>query len=87
MSDYPTAVKRQMVRFYVSLNERRRRYAAVEAQKLGHGGLHFISGLLKCDPKTIAHGIQDWRQRSRSPLSGSEKKGSKTSDPDISSAC
>ena len=29
MNDYPVAMKRQMVRFYTSLNERdRRRYAA-----------------------------------------------------------
>ena len=60
MSEYPASVKRQMVRFYTSLNERdRRRYAAVEAQKLGHGGVQFISRLLKCDPKTIAHGVQE----------------------------
>ena len=90
MSDYPAAVKRQMVRFYVSLNERdRRRYAAIEAQKLGHGGLHFISGLLKCDPKTIVHGIQELEAEEPLTTERQRKKRcwSKTSDPEISSAC
>ena len=36
MEDYSATVERQMVRFYRSLKERdRRRYAAVEAVKLG----------------------------------------------------
>jgi len=49
-----------MIRFYNTLNERdRRRYAAVEAVKLGHGGIAFISQLLKCDPKTISRGIAE----------------------------
>ena len=41
-----------------SLNERdKRRYAAVEAVKLGHGGLTYISQLLNCDPKTVQAGL------------------------------
>ncbi|WP_201772804.1 hypothetical protein [Endozoicomonas numazuensis] len=47
MSHYSPAVAIQMIRFYNTLNERdRRRYAAVEAVKLGHGGIAFISQLL-----------------------------------------
>lgn len=60
MGDYSAVVKAKMLRFYRSLNERdRRRYAAIEALKLGHGGIGFISKLLGCDPKTIAHGIHE----------------------------
>ena len=60
MGDYSAVVKAKMLRFYRSLNERdRRRYAAIEALKLGHGGICFISKLLECDPKTIAHGIDE----------------------------
>jgi hypothetical protein len=48
--------------FYRSLRENdRRRYAAVEADKLGHGGLDYISTLLGCDPKTIRQGREDLR--------------------------
>jgi hypothetical protein len=40
MEDYPQVVEGQMVKFFGSLNVRdRRRYAAVEAVKLGHGGI------------------------------------------------
>jgi hypothetical protein len=37
----------------------RRRYAAVEAAKLGHGGVEYIARILSCDPKTIRHGLQE----------------------------
>ncbi len=37
----------------------RRRYAAVEALKLGHGGIDYIARLFGCDPKTIRQGMQD----------------------------
>ena len=57
---YSTAVERHMVRLYDSLSEKdRRRYAAVEAEKLGHGGLHYMAQLFACDPDTIRHGAQD----------------------------
>lgn len=49
-----------MKKFYDSLSEKdRRRYAAVEAAKLGHGGTEYIARLLGCDAKTIRHGQQD----------------------------
>jgi hypothetical protein len=58
MQPYPTKVQRLMQKLYKSLNERdRRRYAAVEAAKLGHGGLTYISQLLNCDPKTVQAGL------------------------------
>ena len=87
MSDYSDAVKRQMVRFYASLNERdRRRYAAIEAQKLGHGGIHFVSKLLKCDSKTIAHGIQELEAEEPLDIERERKKrwGAKTSGTNFS---
>jgi hypothetical protein len=54
---YPPAVEEQMRLFYASLSERdRRRYAGVEASKLGHGGIQYIAGVLDCDPKTVRRG-------------------------------
>ena len=45
------------VRWSDSLSEKdRRRYAALEAAKLGHGGADYIATVLGCDPKTIRHG-------------------------------
>jgi hypothetical protein len=60
---YSAAVERHMVRLYDSLSEKdRRRYAAVEAEKLGHGGLEYVAGLFACDPDTIRHGAVDVEQ-------------------------
>jgi hypothetical protein len=57
---YPPDVERAMQTLYRSLRENdRRRYAAVEAAKLGHGGLDYITTLLGCDPKTVRRGQQD----------------------------
>ena len=57
MDAYAPGVERVMKRLYDSLSEKdRRRYAAVEATKLGHGGVEYIARLLGCDPKTIRQG-------------------------------
>ncbi len=63
MYGYEAAVERHMVRLYGSLSEKdRRRYAAVEAEKLGYGGVQYIAGLFRCDADTIRHGAQDIEQ-------------------------
>ena len=60
MRTYDAQIERQMVNFYRSLSEKdRRRYAAVEAAKLGHGGKAYVARLFGCDPDTIASGAQD----------------------------
>ena len=60
MNRYSLPIEQQMQRFYRSLNERdRRRYAAIEALKLGHGGIEYVSGVLGCDAKTVAKGLKE----------------------------
>lgn len=57
---YSPAIEHSMRMFHDSLSERdRRRYAAIEAAKLGHGGTAYIAALLGCDPKTIRQGRDD----------------------------
>ncbi len=57
---YSPEVEHSMRMFYGSLSEKdRRRYAAIEAAKLGHGGTQVIADLLRCDPKTIRQGKDD----------------------------
>ena len=57
MDAYATEVERVMKRLFDSLGEKdRRRYAAVEATKLGHGGVGYITGLFGCFAKTIRQG-------------------------------
>ena len=46
--------------FYESLSEKDgRRYAAVESEKLGHGGTEYIASLFGCDANTIRQGKHD----------------------------
>ena len=57
---YSAEIEHSMRMFHASLSERdRRRYAAIEAAKLGYGGTAYIATLLGCDPKTIRQGQQD----------------------------
>jgi hypothetical protein len=54
---YNAAIEHSMRMFYTSLSEKdRRRYAAIEAAKLGHGGVDYVATVLGCDPKTIRQG-------------------------------
>jgi hypothetical protein len=72
---YPSAVEGHMKMFYESLSEKdRRRYAAVEAEKLGHGGIEYIARLFGCDPKTIGHGRDDVAELPRDEAQGRVRK-------------
>lgn len=65
---YPAEVEICMQRLFGNLNERdRRHYAAVEAMRLGHGGIQYISDLLGIDPKTIGQGIAELKKTTFSP--------------------
>jgi hypothetical protein len=60
MNSYTSQIEQQMQQFYHSLSEKdRRRYAAIEAVKLGWGGISYISQLLGCDYYTIRLGIEE----------------------------
>jgi hypothetical protein len=60
MPPYTSDIELQMQRFYKSLNEKdRRRYAAIEAAKLGWGGISYISILFGCDYYTIRFGLSE----------------------------
>jgi len=63
-SPYSSTIEEGMQLFAATLNERDlRRYAAVEALKLGHGGIGYISQLLNIDPQTISKGIEELRKK------------------------
>jgi len=60
MMTYSEEAVGQMKRFYDSLSEKdRRRYAAVEAAKVGYGGVEYICAILKCDANTLRQGRAD----------------------------
>ena len=59
-SHYPLEIEEQMKSVFASLNERdRRHYAAIEARKLPHGGIRYLSGILGCTRKTIYQGLTE----------------------------
>jgi hypothetical protein len=60
MEAYPVNVEAKMKRLFDWLSEKdRRRSAAAEVAKLGHGGVEYIARLLACDPKTIRQGLTE----------------------------
>jgi hypothetical protein len=60
---YSPEIEHAMRLFHNSLSEKdRRRYAAIEAVKLGYGGVEYLATLLGCDPKTIRQGREDLDQ-------------------------
>lgn len=63
MDYYNSDIERLMIKHYLSLSERdQRHYAAVEAAKLGHGGIAYISDLLGCSRQTISKGIEELKK-------------------------
>jgi DNA-directed RNA polymerase specialized sigma subunit len=76
MKSYPASVAAQKIKFYRSLNEReRRRHAAIEASRLEHGGLEYISQRFGCDPKTIRKGLAELEEENRLSVDGQRNKG------------
>jgi hypothetical protein len=55
---YDKGIELKMQRLFQMLSEKdRRRYAGIEAAKLGHGGIEYVSGLFDMDPKTVRRGL------------------------------
>jgi hypothetical protein len=76
MAPYSKDVELAMVTFFGSLREKdRRRYAAVEAAKLGVGGVPYVANLLGIDPKTIRQGEADLKNLPDVPPQDVRKKG------------
>src|SRR5438128_9448688 len=86
---YPPAIEQLLRQYYQSLSEKdRRRFAAVEAIKLGHGGIRYIANVLGGDPHTVKEGLRALKQlptdpaehRVRKPGSGRKKMEAKHPD-------
>ena len=76
MEPYDVMIERTMKRFFDSLSEKdRRRYAAVEAAKLGHGGVEYMAQVLGCAPKTIQRGREELEQPEDPAAGRVRKKG------------
>ena len=75
MQTYSAAQEEQMVNFYESSSEKdRRRYAAIEAAKLGRGGIACVAQLFDRDPDTIAAGRGDVDRSPEDDASGRARR-------------
>lgn len=57
---YDPEIEQSLCKFYHTLSEKdRRRYAAIEARKLGHGGIKYLADLFGCHRSTIKNGLAE----------------------------
>ncbi len=76
MSRYEPEIEAEMRAFYHSLSEKdRRRYAAIEARKLGYGGHTYIAAVLGCERHTVATGVEELRDPSALEQPGIRQPG------------
>jgi hypothetical protein len=75
MTGYEKSIEIKMQRLFATLSEKdRRRYAGIEAAKLGHGGIDYVSGLFDMDPKTVRRGLTELELTEDPALSRIRKK-------------
>lgn len=79
---YSEDTELKMKRLFARLSEKDRRgYAAVEATKLGHGGIEYISRLFRIDQKTIQRGLEELRAADDPTTGRVRKKGAAGKKP------
>jgi hypothetical protein len=72
---YHPDIEQLLRHYYQSLSEKdRRRFAALEAIKLGHGGIHYIAKVLACDPQTVKDGMRELKQLPDDPAGSRVRK-------------
>lgn len=92
MHRYTPEIEVEIRAFYHSLSEKdRRRYAAIEARKLGYGGQSYIAAILGCDRNTIAVGLAELKSPaalaySRQRQGGAGRKSSLNQLPELEAA-
>ena len=70
-SQYEPDDAKTMREFYETLSEKdRRRYVAVEARRLGHGGITYVAQVFGCCERTIERGLAELDQLPHDPAAG-----------------
>ena len=68
---FDETTERQMRNFFETLSEKdQRRYAAIEARQLGHGGMGYVAEVLGCSTRTISRGMTELEQLPHDPAAG-----------------
>jgi hypothetical protein len=69
MIPYHASIEQGMKKFYDTLSEKdKRRYAGVEAMKLGRGGVAYVTKILGCSRKTVIKGLRELNALSVEPV-------------------
>ena len=64
MKKYDTYIENLMYDYYLNLSEKdQRHYAAIEAAKLGYGGINYIADLFGCCRQTVAIGLEELKKK------------------------
>ena len=70
-SQYTPEAAARVRAFYATLSEKdQRRYAAVEAARLGHGGIEYVAEVLDCSRRTIERGLLELDELPHDPAAG-----------------
>jgi hypothetical protein len=70
-SQYDPDAAKTMRDFYETLSEKdRRRYVAVEARRLGHGGITYVAQVFNCSERTVERGLVELAELPHDPASG-----------------
>ncbi len=68
---YASGIEDNLRAFYETLSEKdRRRYVALEARRLGHGGIAYVAQFFNCSERTIGRGIAELDQLPHDPAAG-----------------
>lgn len=68
---WDAVTEQNMRNFFDTLTEKdQRRFAALEASQLGHGGIQYIAEVLGCSRRTIERGIEELQSLPNDPAAG-----------------
>lgn len=71
MSKYSVEAEVSVKAFYATLSEKeKRRYAAVEARRIGFGGIEYVAGVFGCSRKTVERGLAELDELPHDPAAG-----------------
>jgi hypothetical protein len=70
-SQYEPEIEQQLRAFYQTLMEKdRRRFVALEATRLGHGGVTYVAQVFECSERTIERGKEELAELPNDPAEG-----------------
>ena len=71
IKQFDVATEKKMRDFWQTLSEKdQRRYAAIEAWRLGHGAITYVAEVLGCSTRTIRRGMNELDLLPNDPAAG-----------------